>query len=329
MTCHRRAFLAGTTLAMSVGVRPAAAQARAGPYRIAMLSGGNLQESPDWDAFYARMRELGYVEGRNVVYDRHAAAGEPARLPQMARAIVAAKPNLIVTTGASEALAARQSTTTIPIVMIFGGDPVGAGLAASLARPGGNVTGLTRFIPGFIAKSLELLTEALPQATRIGVLANTDSPSYALYRKELDLAATRLSVTALPSASASRLEQLPAAFARLEQQRPQALFVIGDVLFYVQRQRVVDFARQLRLPSMHSFTEDIEAGGLMAFTVVWRELYERAPVFVDKVLKGADPGMIPIEQPTRFGLWINLRTARELGLTMAPSLLLRAEKVIE
>ncbi|MEO6410932.1 MAG: ABC transporter substrate-binding protein [Burkholderiaceae bacterium] len=327
MTCQRRAFLAGTALALSAGPRPAAAQA--GPYRIGMLSGGNLQESPDWDAFYTRMRELGYVEGRNVVYDRHAAAGDTARLAQMARDIVAATPNLIVTTGASEALAARTATSTIPIVMIFGGDPVGVGLAASLARPGGNVTGLTRIIPGFIAKSLELLTEALPQLRRIGVLANPDSPSYALYRKELDLAAARLSVTSLPSASASRPEQLPAAFAKLEQQRPQALFVLADALFYVQRQRVVDFARQLRLPSMHSFIEEIEAGGLMAFTVVWRDLYERAPAFIDKVLKGADPAVIPIEQPTRFGLWINLRTARELGLAIAPSVLLRAEKVIE
>ena len=305
------------------------AQSRALPQRIGMLSGGELQSNPNWDAFYASMSGLGYVEGRDVIYERRAARGAPERLPQLARELVATKPRLIVTTGGGEVLAARQATSTIPIVMIFGTDPVGTGVAVSLARPGGNVTGLTRSIPGFSEKSLQLLSQALPAATRIGVLENSSSLSYSSYRSELDRGAAKLGLALMPSANARRPEELQPAFLKLEQQRPQALYVHNDVLFFVQRARVIDFVARAQIPTMYGFTEDVEAGGLMAFAVELRELYVRAPTFIDKILRGARPADIPIEQPTRVGLWINLKTARTLNLTIPRALMLQAERVVE
>ena len=294
-----------------------------------MLSGGGLQQNPNWDAFYSSMRSLGYAEGRDVVYERKAAQGEPERLPQLARDLVATNPRLIVTTGGGEVLAARQATSVIPIVMIFGTDPVGTRVANSLAKPGGNVTGLTRSIPGFNEKSLELLSEALPSARRIGVLENAGSLSYAPYRIELDRAAAKLGLKLLPPANATRPEELEPAFRKLERQRPHALFVHSDVLFFVQQAKVIQFAAQAQIPTMHGFTEDVEAGGLMAFAVEFRDLYLRAPVFIDKILRGEKPGDIPIEQPTRVGLWINLRTARTLRLSIPRALILQAQRVIE
>jgi putative ABC transport system substrate-binding protein len=294
-----------------------------------MLSGGALQSNPNWDAFYASMHGLGYVEGRDVIYERRAATGEPERLPQLARELVAIKPRLIVTTGGGEVLAARQATSVIPIVMIFGTDPVGTGVANSLARPGGNVTGLTRSIPGFNEKSLQLLSQALPSTTRIGVLENSSSLSYSTYRSELERGAAKLGLTLMPSADARRPEELQRAFQKLEQQRPQALFVHNDVLFFVQRARVIEFVAHAKLPTIYGFTEDVEAGGLMAFAVELRELYVRAPIFIDKILRGAKPEDIPIEQPTRVGLWINLKTARTLNLTIPRALMLQAERVVE
>jgi putative tryptophan/tyrosine transport system substrate-binding protein len=265
-----------------------AAQPISKPQRIGMLSGGGLQQNSNWDAFYSSMRSLGYVEGRDVVYKRKAAQGEPERLPQLARDLVATNPPLIVATGAGEVLAARQASV-IPIVMIFGTDPVGTGVANSLAKPGGNVTGLTRSIPGFNEKSLELLAEALPSARRIGVLENSGSLSFAPYRTELDRAAAKLGSELLPPANATRPEELQPAFHKLERQRPHALFVHSDVLFFVQPAKVIQFAAQAQLPTMHGFTEDVEAGGLMAFAVEFRDLYVRAPVFIDKILRS--PGI--------------------------------------
>lgn len=326
---RRQLILQATGLTLGGSSLGSLAQTVGAPARIGILSGGNVQGTPDWEAFYSGMRRLGYVEGRDVVYDRRAAAGNPESLSQMARELVATKPKLIVTTGSREVIAARQATSTIPIVMMFGGDPIGTGMAKSLAQPGGNVTGLTRFIPGFVAKALELLRQALPTATRIGVLENSASPSYSVYRKELVGAAASLGLTLLPSATASRPSEIPAALAMLEEQRPQALFVLVDVLFYVNRRLIIEFATRRRLPSMFNFPEDVQDGGLMAFTVEWRELYERAPAFIDKIMKGASPAEIPIEQPLVAGLWINLKTARALGLDLPKTVLLQAQRLIE
>jgi len=247
----------------------------------------------------------------------------------LARELVATNPRLIVTTSGWEVIAARQATTSIPTVMIFGTDPVGTGVASSLARPGGNVTGLTRSIPGFYAKSIELLSQALPSAKRIGVLENSGSLAYPPYRSELEAGAAKLGLALLPSADARTSAQLQPAFRKLERQRPDAMFVHSDVLFFVERPRIVRFAAEREIPAMYGFTEDVEAGSLMSFAVELRELYARAPVFIDKILKGMQPAEIPIEQPTRVGLWINLGTARALRMTIPAALLLQADRVIQ
>jgi putative tryptophan/tyrosine transport system substrate-binding protein len=311
---------------------PAAAwsQPAAGVHRIGVLSGGfNPKESKSWQNFFDGMRKLGYEEGRNVVYEVRYSEGVPARFPQLARELVAAGVELIVVTGSSEAVAAGGATATIPIVAILVGDPVELGLAVSLARPGRNLTGSTLRIPGFTAKALELLIEALPNARRIGVLANPTQPNYADDRRDLERVAADKGVMLLPTSEARRPEEIESALDRVTKDKPQALVVLAHAMFILNRQRILDFAAQAKLPTMHPYTEDVEAGGLMSFAVETRSLYARAPVFVDKILRGTKAGDIPIEQPTRFGLWVNLTTARALGAQQHGLRDRDAERVIE
>ena len=303
-----------------------------GVHRIGTLSGGfspRAKEQRLWPAFFEAMAKLGYVEGRNVAYEFRYAEGTPARFPQLARELITARVQLIVTTGATEAVTMSQATSTIPIVMMFVADPVELGLAKSLARPGRNLTGSTLRIPGFPAKRMELLIEALPGARRIAVLGNPGQPNFVADRKAMERVAAAKGVTLLPTAAATRPEELESAFERIAKERPDAMIVPSLALFQLHRERIIAFAVQAKLPAMYTWTEDVEAGGLMAFAVEVRALYARAPVFVDKILKGAKPGDIPIEQPTRYGLWINLKTARALGVTFPPAILARAERVIE
>ena len=313
---------------------PAAAWAQpaAGVHRIGTLSGGyspKAKDNPNWPPFFAAMRKLGYEEGRNVVYEMRYAEGTPARFPQLARDLIAAGVDLIVVTGATEAVVVSRATATIPIVAIHVSDPVELGLAVSLARPGRNLTGSTLRIPGFTAKALALLIEAFPSAGRIGVLGNPTQVNYADDRQALERVAADKGVTLLPTSEAKRPEDLESALDRIAKDKPQAMVVLAHALFLLHRKRVIAFAAQTKIPAMYGFTEDVEAGGLMAFAAETRALYARAPVFVDRILKGARPGEIPIEQPTRFGLWINLKTARALGLKIPQSLLIRADRVIE
>lgn len=312
---------------------PAAAWAQPAPgaHRIGTLSGGDgpAKSATSFPIFFAAMRELGYEEGRNVVYEHRYAEGTPARFPQLASELVAAGVQLIVVTGAAEAVAASRATATIPIVAIHVTDPVGLGLAVSLPRPGRNLTGSTLTIPGFAAKSLELLTEAFPSAKRISVLGNPTQPNYADFREELERVAAAKAVTLLPTSEARRPEELKSALDRIAKEKPQAMLVLLHALFQRHRQDIIAFAAQARLPTMYGYTADVEAGGLMAFAVELGPLFARAPVSVDRILKGTKPGDIPIEQPTRFGLWINLKTARALGVTIPPTVLTRADRVIE
>jgi putative ABC transport system substrate-binding protein len=328
---RRRQFLiaAGALLAAPLA---AEAQPAPGVHRIGTLSGGispNAKENLYWLPFFETMRKLGYEEGRNVVYEHRYAEGTPARFPQLAGELVAAGVQLIVVTGSSEAVAASRATATIPIVAIHVGDPVELGLAVSLARPGRNLTGATLRIPGFTAKALELLIEAFPDARRIGVLGNPTQPNYADDRQALERVAAAKGVTLLPTAEATRPEELESALDRLAKDKPQAIVVLVHAMFQLHRQRIIAFAAQTKLPAMYGFTGDVEAGGLMAFAVETRTLMARAPVFVDKILKGAKPGDIPIEQPTHFGLWLNLKTARALGVKIPPVILTRADRIIE
>ena len=318
-----------------LAIAPAAAWAQPAPgvHRIGVLSAGyspKAKDHPNFPAFFAAMRKLGYEEGRNVGYEIRNADGTGARLPQLARELVASGVHLIVVTGSSEASAAFRTTATLPIVMIHASaDPVDQGLAISLARPGRNLTGMLSTTSGFSAKALELLLEAFPGARRIALLGNPSHASYANHRHELDVVAARMNVALLPTSAARRPEELDSAFTSAVSASPDAMIVLPDALFFVHRKRVIAFAAHARLPVMYRFTEDVEAGGLMAFATQFRDLYARAPVFVDRILKGANPGDIPIEQPTRFGLWLNLKTARALGVTFAPATLARAERVID
>ena len=317
-----------------LAVAPAAAWAQPAPgvHRIGVLSGGDSPKAKEdriWPSFFEAMRKLGYEEGRNVVYEFRYAEGTPARFPQLARELVATGVQLIVVTGSAEAVAASRATATIPIVAIHVGGPVELGLAVSLARPGRNLTGSTLTIPGFAAKRLELLIEAFPNARRIGVLGNPTQPNYADDRQELERVAAEKNVMLLPTSGATRPEELESALERIAKDKPQAMVVLQHALFQLHRQRVIAFAAQAKVPTMYVWTEDVEAGGLMAFATEYPALFARAPVFVDKILKGAKPGDIPIEQPTRFGLWLNLKTARALGVKFPPAILARAERVIE
>ncbi|MGH8676055.1 MAG: ABC transporter substrate-binding protein [Burkholderiales bacterium] len=275
------------------------------------------------------MRELGYEEGRNVTYEMRFADGVPARFPQLASELIASGVQLIVLTGAAEAVALSRATATIPLVSIQVADPVELGLAASLARPGRNLTGMTPSIPGFLGKAMELLIEACPSAKRIGVLGNPTQPNNAAFRQELERVANAKGVTLLPTSEATRLEELEPAFAHMMKGKPQAMVVPNQALFTLNRKLVIEFAARVRLPAMYSTTEHVASGGLMAHAVELRTLFARAPVFVDKILKGTKPSDIPIEQPTRFGLWINLKTAKALGIKIPQSILLRADRVIE
>ena len=324
----RRSVLACLALVPSLGW----AQPAPGKHRIGVLSAGynpKAKDHPNFPTFFAAMRKLGYDEDRNIIYDARNADGNAARLPQLARELIAAGAQLVVVTGSTEATAMFRATATLPIVMIHATDPVELGLAVSLARPGRNLTGLISTTAGFSAKALELLIEALPRVRRVGLLGNPSHVSYTDYRRELEAAATEKSVALLPTADAKKPEELDSAFERLAKEKPEALIVQPDALFFVHRKRIIAFAAQARLPVMYRFTEDVEAGGLMAFATQYRDLYARAPVFVDKILKGAKPADIPIEQPSRFGLWLNLKTARALGITFPPAVLARAERVIE
>ena len=308
------------------------AQTAPGVHRIGVLSAGyspKAKDHPNWPTFFAAMRKLGYEEGRNVNYEVRNADGTAARLPELTRELIASGVQLIVVTGTSEATAAFRATSTLPIVMIHATNPVELGLAVSLARPGRNLTGMLSTTAGFDAKAFALLIETLPRAKRIGVLGNPGHVAYQGFRQEIERAAADKGVTLLQTAEARRPEELDSAFARVAKDKPDAMLVQLDALFFVHRKRIVAFAEQARVPTMYRFTEDVEAGGLMAFATEFRDLYARAPVFVDKILKGAKPGDMPIEQPTRFGLWVNLKTARALGVKIPQAVLIRAERVIE
>ena len=324
----RREILAYLALAPGIGW----AQPATGIYRIGTLSGGSSPKAKDarfWPFFFEGMRKLGYEEGRNVTYVMRYAEGVPARFPELARELLSTRVQLIVLTGATEAVAAGRATTVIPIVGIHVGDPVELGLAESLAHPGRNFTGSTLTIPGFSAKALELLLETLPAVRRVCVLANPTQVNYADQRKELERVAAAKGVTLLPTSGAARPEELGPALDRIEKDKPHALIVLAHALFLLFRDHVIAFAARTNVPTMYGWREDAEAGGLMAYAVETRVLFERAPVFIDKILKGTKPGDIPIEQPTRFGLWLNLKTARALGVQFPRAVLTRAEQVFE
>jgi putative ABC transport system substrate-binding protein len=279
-------------------------------------------------AFRESLRTLGYIEGKTVLFELRAAEGAVERLPELAQELVALKPDVIVATNDVTIASLRRHTQTIPIVMVLSSDPAGAGFVASLARPGGNVTGLSTLSPETSGKRLELLRELIPGLSRVALLWNPDSRGNLLDYKETETAARSLRME-LQSVELSRGEDLDRAFSAVTKGAAQALIVpAGNPVTVTRRDQVASFAQQSRLPSLYGAREYVDAGGLMSYGPNLADLYRRAAIFVDKILKGAKPADLAVEQPTKFELVINLRTAKALGLTIPPSLLRRADDVI-
>jgi putative ABC transport system substrate-binding protein len=311
----------------------AEAQPTAKVYRIGYLaagwSSGTAYLRP-LEAFRQRLRELGWVEGQNVLIEYRFAEGQLERLPGLAEELVRLNVDVIAASPTPAALAAKNATRTIPIVGMSLTEPVAVGLVASLARPGGNVTGVAYgFGTDIFGKQLELLREVIPKVRRVAVLSNRgNSPAQPLIIRGIEGAARSLGLQLQPL-EANGPDAFDGAFAAMAKERAGALFVTGDPMFFLHRARLAELAVKNRLPSMSTQGQWVEAGGLMSYAPSFPDLYRRAATYVDKILKGARPADLPIEQPTKFELAINLKTAKALGLTIPQSLLLRADQVIE
>jgi ABC-type uncharacterized transport system substrate-binding protein len=284
---------------------------------------------PSFDAFRQGLRELGYTEGMNIAIECRSADGKADRLAKLAAELVRLKVNVIIAAGGEVvARAAKQATQTIPIVMTNAADPVETGLIESLARPGSNVTGLVTISPELGGKRLALLKEAFPKVERVAVLTNPANPEQKVRLKEIEVAAQAL-VLQLQVLEVREPNDFELAFSAITRQHAHALLPLGDPLIVSNRTRLVDFSAKNRLPAMYHRREFVDAGGLMAYGPNYDDLFRRAATFVDRILKGATPSDLPVEQPTKFELVINLRAARALGIALAPSVLARADRIIE
>ena len=278
------------------------------------------------EAFRQRLRELGYVEGKNIVIEYRYAEGKRERLPDLAAELVRLKVDVIVTTG-QPVLAAKKASATIPIVFAVSTDPVGTGLVSSLARPGGNITGLSTMAPDLDGKRLELLKEAFPKVVRVAFLWGSGGTRANLPLTEMEAAAKALGLKLL-SLPVRSLDDFENAFARAKRDGARALITTPGTLINAQQRQVLDFAAKNRLPAMYGDSEWVEAGGLMSYAPNYAGLWRRAADFVDKILKGTKPADIPVEQPMRFELVINLIAAKQIGVTVEPNVLVRAQRVI-
>jgi putative ABC transport system substrate-binding protein len=324
----RRMFLAGTGAVLLAAPLTAEAQRAGKVYRISFLGLTPGEDTTSMKPLLERLHELSYSEGRNMTFEYRSAEGRPERLPVLATELVRASPDILIAGfGTLTAQAAKAATTTIPIVFTLVGDPVGAGLVASLGRPGGNVTGLSG-LTEIGGKQLQLLQELTPGKQVIAVLMNPDTPYTRLALKEINTAAeaTRTRVQVLEARTA---DQVPRQFEAATTAGAGGLLVIGDPLIYSLRQEIAGLSAKVRLPAMYPSRDYAEEGGLMSYGVNRRQIYRRAAEYVDRILKGAKPADLPVEQPTKFELVINLKTAKALGLTIPPSLLGRADEVIQ
>ena len=318
---HRRRFVmtafAGALAPLAVEAQPATTI-----WRIGLLT------DFAWEPLRQGLRELGYVEGKDIVFELRRSHGRSDRWPALAAELVRLKVDVIVTQGTPGTLAAKQATTTIPIVMVAAGDPLTTGVVMSLARPGGNVTGSTQLGAGLAAKRLEILKDTLPKLSRVAFLWNPANPDQSSHFHEAQTGARFLNLT-LQSAEARNREELELAFAVLMRERPSALLMTADSVHQRLIDEILAFAAKNRLPAMYQLKENVERGGLMSYGASNPDLLRRAATYVDKILKGTKPGDLPVEQPTKFELAINLKTAKALGLTIPPSLRARANYVIE
>jgi ABC-type uncharacterized transport system substrate-binding protein len=277
--------------------------------------------------FREGLRDLGYVEGKNIVIEWRWAEGKYERFPTLIAELIASKVDLIVTAGTPATVALKKATTTLPLVMIAVGDPVGSGLIASLAHPGENLTGLTSISPELDGKRLELLREVVPKISHVAVLWNPTSPLQVAAERETQTAAHAMKIKVL-SLGVQAEEQFDDAFATILRERPAALLVLADRLFLHHRARIMDFATKHHLPGVHAYVELVEAGGLMSYGPSYAGMHRRAAYFVDRILKGTKPADLPVEAPAKFELVVNLKAAKKIGLTIPQSVLYRADKVI-
>ncbi|MBI4490891.1 MAG: ABC transporter substrate-binding protein [Deltaproteobacteria bacterium] len=278
--------------------------------------------------FREGLRDLGYVEGKNIVIEWRWAEGKYERFPGLIAELIASKVDVIVTAGTPASLAVKKATTSIPLVMIAVGDPIGTGLVPSLARPGGNITGLTSIAEDLEAKRLDLLREVIPKLSYFAVLWNPSNPIHLILEKEVQAAAAVLRMKVL-SLGVPTPEELDNAFATIRRERPGALNVLADRVFLHNRARIMDFATKHRLPGVHAYVELVESGGLMSYGPSYAGMHRRAAYFVDRILKGAKPADLPVERPAKFELVINLKAAKQIGVTIPGNVLYRADKVIK
>ena len=327
---NRGGAFVGLAILSVLWAAPASGAPAAGKvFHIGYLSAAGPTTSPQAvEAFRQALRDVGYVEGKNLAIEYRWAEGRADRFPALAADLVNRKVDLLFVLSTPGALAAKDATRTIPIVFAAAGDPVGTGIVTSLAKPGGNVTGVANVFVEISGKVLQLLKEAVPRVTRVAVLGVGANPAIGLGVKEIEAAGRSLKVQ-VRFVDVRGADGLPNAFAEISRDRGGGLVVFPDTLLFVHRAPIVDFAAKNRLPAMYPAREFTDAGGLMSYGANFPDLYRRVAGYVDKILKGAKPGDLPVEQPTRFELVINMKTAKALGITFPPSILIRADQVIQ
>jgi len=328
----RRGFLFAV-LALLASIRSfglsstAAAQQPASPRRIGVLLVSFSPESKEAQAFRQGLKDAGYVEGRDVVVEWRYANGDYARVPELVAELVQRKVDVIVVQSTPAAQAVKRATSTIPIVVASVADPVGSGFVANLAHPGGNVTGLSLMATELSAKRLQLLKETIPRLTRVAVLWNPSTRWHPKAIEDLKAVAPTLSIE-LSVVGAGTPEEIAPAFSAVSRAHAQALYVLEDAFFFTHRTTLFKLASKARLPTMYGLRQYVDAGGLMSYGANYGDLFRRSAAYVDQILKGAKPGDLPIEQPSKFELVVNLKTAKSLGITIPESILLRADEVI-
>ena len=328
MITRRRWVIAlAASVLLTAPLAPLAQQQKV--YRVGFLGNSTATlEAHLVGPFREGLRDFGYVEGQNLRIEYRWAEGKYERFPALIAELIALKVNVIVTAGTPATLAVKKATTSVPLVMVAVGDPVGTGIVPSLNRPGGNITGLTSIAQELEGKRLELLREVIPNLSHIAVLWNSVSPLQAIEQNRVRAAAQALRMTIL-SYGVQTEEGLEKAFATIVKEQPGALLVLADRLFLHHRKLIMDFATRHRLPGVYAYRELVEVGGLMSFGPSYAGMHRRAAYFVDRILKGANPGDLPVERPASFELVVNLKAAKALGLTIPPSVLLRATEVIQ
>ena len=287
-----------------------------------------MLDSGRYGAFLDGMRDLGYVEGRNLVMEARFADGTAASLPSLAAGLAQSKVDAIVTTGTAAAKAAKQATATIPVVMGAASDPVSSGVVASLAKPGGNITGLSLNAVDVSAKHIELIKGLMPALSRVGVLINPAAGAHFAVQKNLQAAAQSVGIKVVVVNAATE-DDIDRAFPVMKREGAQAVIVVIDGFLSFRRKQIAELANKNRLPSIFPYRQGVEVGGLMSYGQDTAGAHRRAAVYVDKILKGAKPGDLPVEEPTKFDLAVNMKTAKALGITVPQSILLRADHVIE